>query len=1041
MIRWAAGRPAVIWSLAAGLTVAGAVGFTKLPLATKTRIETPRISVSASWGGSSPEVMESYITSPIESAVQSVRGVHKISSTSSEGSSQVTVELEPTVDATMARLAILERMEALRPELPVGARQSLQVGAYVPEDLRESPLMELNVTGPYTPGALTKIAKDIVVPRFATLKGIAGDPWLRGAARNGVVISFDEDKLQQIGIDPAQIVQAVQSARIVDFVGTERLGASELPVSVRDVPGSLTDLDSLPISGPGKLVYKLGDIAAIRPEEDNQGQFYRLNGLTAVTVSLNRQAGADAIKTAERAREMVTEVRALLPRGVNLEIASDSSEDLVKQLSNLLLRGAIAFGAVALVLLLTLRSGRRAMLILGSATVAIAGTALSLYLLDIPANLLTLAGLAMGIGILVQNALVVVERLRGVEDTPDGRAGAALRIAPAVLGSTLTTAVVLFPFLFLQGDARAAFVPFAAAFALALFWSVGTALVLVPAVGRGGATRSHWTRLNRIYDWTVRKLVRLRFVTIFFTAAAIALLTWGFINKVPRNNWGGWWGDRRQTISASVSFPKGSDPEQVERLVSELEKVAVGRKGVAIVRASGNRQGGQVSVEFTAEGSNSEMPWVISDELTQRAVLVGGTDQISVSKPEGAAGYYNGTGGSGGSFRIQIRGYSFEGVRQLALDLKKRLERIRRVRDVDINAGSFYGSGSQVSIAIRPDRQALARIGTTASDFVNSVSRQVQGADYPMTVEIGDQDLPVSVRALNVRERQLRQLEAAIVANPDNAPVRVSDVSSVGEVTGLARIEREDQEYIRTMSYDFRGPPKLAQRTHDAFMASIAVPIGYKVTDDLYNWPTDNSSKGLYLVFGIGLTLVLLSVALVFDSWWAALMVFISLPMALGGVVAAFWLTGSAFTREAAVGVILVVGLAVNQAILLIDAVLGAKRRHGGKVTGADVIRACRDRAGMIILVTLTTVASLVPMAWGSAADTLFGAIALATAGGVAAGTIAALWLLPPVLIGTWRFRRPPFGSTRPPGRMRRMLKKRREARNEKRETPTRQSS
>jgi HAE1 family hydrophobic/amphiphilic exporter-1 len=140
-------------------------------------------------------------------------------------------------------------------------------------------------------------------------------------------------------------------------------------------------------------------------------------------------------------------------------------------------------------------------------------------------------------------------------------------------------------------------------------------------------------------------------------------------------------------------------------------------------------------------------------------------------------------------------------------------------------------------------------------------------------------------------------------------------------------------------------------------------------------------------------------------------------------VIAAFWTTDNAFTREAAVGVILVVGLAVNQAILLIDAVLHAKQRHGGRATGADVLRATRDRAGMIVLVTLTTVASLVPMAWGSAATSLFGAIALATAGGVAAGTIAALWLLPPVLVGT--FQRPRFrrhGGGGEPGRIRRLL-------------------
>ncbi len=162
--------------------------------------------------------------------------------------------------------------------------------------------------------------------------------------------------------------------------------------------------------------------------------------------------------------------------------------------------------------------------------------------------------------------------------------------------------------------------------------------------------------------------------------------------------------------------------------------------------------------------------------------------------------------------------------------------------------------------------------------------------------------------------------------------------------------------------------------------------------------------------------LVLLAVAMVFDSVWAALMVFAALPMALGGVVAAFWITDTAFTREAAVGVILVIGLAVNQAIMLIDSVHGVARREGRRVNGADIVRATRDRSTMIVLVTLTTLASLIPMAWGAATDTMFGAIALATAGGTVAGTIGAMFLLPPILLGFRRGKRRREGSAQGAG-------------------------
>ncbi len=1008
MIRWAATRPSVVWAFAAGLLISGGVAFTKLPLATKTTVELPRLSVGARWGGASPELVEMYLTSPIESAIQGVRGVRRTESSSREGSASITVELDPNTDVAIARLAILERMETLRNELPSNARNSVSVGNWVPEDLSEQPLILLNVVGNYTPGALEKIARDRVVPYLGSLAGISSVS-VNGGARNGVVVAYDADRLQQLGIDPALLTSAVSNARISQAVGEITSGPSVLSVSVRDQPKAIEDLGRLPIRGRGGIVYPLGQLAFITPEEDNEGRAFRLNGKTAVGISLQREAGADAIKTAAAARAVISSLAPTLPPGVRLTIARDESEDLAKQLNDLLLRGAIAFGAVFLVLIVTMRSLPGASLVLGSAAVAIAGTALGLYLFKIPANMLTLAGLAMGIGILVQNGLVVVERLRHVPNTADARAEAGKAIAPAVLGSTLTTAVVLFPFLYLQGNTRAAFVPFAAAFLLALFWSVGTALVLVPAVGQGGDRRAHgWPRVMRIYERVVNRLLRWRWATIAFTVVMVGVLTWGFITKVPRNSWGGWGGNERTSISARVSFPGGSDPAEVARLVGELERVALGRDGVALVTANVSPGGGQVVVEFSPKGSLTDAPYVVYEELTQRAVMIGGTKSVSVDAPKGMQGYYNSSGSMSATRRVRLLGYSFDGVLQLALNLKRNLMNFPRVRkdEINVNAALGWGGDKSIAIAMAPDRGALGRIGATAQDYAGSVARQVRGASGNTSLEIGDETVDVAVRSVGTQERTMTQLGEGLVSNKNGAPVRINDVSTVSEMEGLAEIRREDQQYIRILSYDFRGPQKLADRTHKVFMSTISVPPGYVVEDETGNWGEDESAKGLWYVFGIGVVLVLLSVALVFDSVWAAWMVFLSLPIALGGVVAAFWATNSAFTREAAVGVILVVGLAVNQSILLIDAVLAAKRRHGETpATGADVMRAALDRAGMIILVTFTTLASLIPMAWGAASTTLFGAIALATAGGTVAGTIGAMLLMPAFLVG-WKARK-----------------------------------
>jgi multidrug efflux pump subunit AcrB len=403
-------------------------------------------------------------------------------------------------------------------------------------------------------------------------------------------------------------------------------------------------------------------------------------------------------------------------------------------------------------------------------------------------------------------------------------------------------------------------------------------------------------------------------------------------------------------------------------------------------------------VVFERDAALTSLPLLMQEEMTQHAVLVGGA---SVSVQGQGPGFFNGGGSSSVAFRIKILGYSYAGVEALAGDLQQRLEAISRVRNVNINAGSFFGSERAVSVVLIPDRPALARAGVTSRDFASTIAREIRGAVGGQQLEFDGEETTVSLKATGARERSLEQLRTVIVPTDSRSPVRVSDLAEVGEREGLGTISRDDQQYLRIVAYDFRGPQKLANRTHTAFMKSITAPAGYSVGDQQFTWREDDSAKGLWLVFGAGVILVLLSVAMVFDSAWAALMVFLSLPLCLSGVAGIFWATKTSFSREAAVGVILVVGLAVNQSILLVDAAL--EKRRTKRLTVDDILHAASDRAGMIMLVTLTTLGSLIPLAVGTDVDSLFGSIALATAGGTIAGTIGALFIVPAILMGRRR--------------------------------------
>jgi len=1005
MIRWATRRPAVVWAALMALLLTGGVAATRLTLASRTTVELPRLLVTYAWPGASAEIMEMYVSAPVEAAVQGVRNVRRTSSLSREGSSRIVLELEPTADVPLTRLGVLERLEALRRDLPSGSSPPT-VGNFVPEVLRERPLLRVTMSGPYTSGALQRVAEGTLLPQLRALPGVGGVA-VFGGARFGIAVSYDPGRLRRLGLSPDVLARDVASARQVAALGSTGTNGTRRPVVLRDQPGTLAALEALPVRRNDGRVFRLGDVADVRPEEDAGQAFFRINGDPAIALTVTRAAGADAIATASRVRAALDRASTALPAGVRVAVDADDSVALRRELGDLVVRSGIAFGAVSLVLLVMLRSWRAVALVLGSAVMALAGTTLALFVLGIPANSLTLAGLGMGVGVLVQNAIVVVERLRTVADAPEARAGVAQRMAPAVIGSTLTTAVVLLPFLYLQGDARAAFVPFAAAFALALAWSAVAALLVVPVVARGHAVPPRaWPRLQRVYGRGLMRLLRWRWAVLGVVAALLTGLGWGFVVKVPRLDFGSYGGGSRTTVSARLAFPRGSDPASLDAAMRTLEQVVVGRAGVEDVTAQGDGEGGAWMLVTIARAAEfTLLPAEIEEQLVQRAVYIGGAE-VSV-RGQGPGFSQGGGGGSSFGFSVKVAGYSFAGVEQIAQDLKARLERIPRVTGVDANAADVEDGGAAWTVALVPDRAALARFGVSAQDLVVAVSREVRGAVAGPRLTVEGEELPIIVRAAGARDRSLGELRQALVATPAGSSVPIGTLADAREHPGAGAIAREDQRYVRIVRYDFRGPLRLATRTHDAFMRSIVVPAGYDVTDRGWSGVRDDgSSRALWLVFGVGVTLVLLVVALVFDSAWAAVMVLLSLPVALGGVSAAFWLTGTTFTREAAVGVILVTGLAVHQGILFLDGALGRSQR--GPMSAVFAWRAAMERSAMIMLITLASLASLIPMAAGAAPSSLFGAIALATAGGTVFGTIGAVVVLPLVAVPIrgWRRRR-----------------------------------
>ena len=213
-----------------------------------------------------------------------------------------------------------------------------QVQNYVPQELAEEVLLRYTLAGPYTPGTMQKVAQDQITPRLSAIPGVAG-VGTQGGAVTGIAVSYDASRLRQLGIPPERILEALRSARKVESLGEQLVGSTQIPVILRDQPHDYTDLNDLPVRGPGNRIFRLGEIASVRLQEDARGMFFRFNGETSVVVEIARLPSADAIQTAAAVREAITHLETQLPLGIRFHLRNDESVALGRQLDDLMPRG------------------------------------------------------------------------------------------------------------------------------------------------------------------------------------------------------------------------------------------------------------------------------------------------------------------------------------------------------------------------------------------------------------------------------------------------------------------------------------------------------------------------------------------------------------------------------------------------------------------------------------------------------------------------------------------------------------------------------
>lgn len=1008
MIGLSVRRPVAVAMGCAAVVALGIASFANIPVELLPDVRFPQLTIHAQWYGATPEAVEAFVTSPLEGAARQVTGARNVRSVSTEGRAEVTVEFARGTDMEFAELELGERLAALQDVLP--PRVVPRIEPYVPREFsaQDVPFMEYALYGTFTTEGLRQFAEDRLRPALLGVEGATAVRLYGGEPRE-IRIELNPARMEALGLRVRDVAEALSTLDAVFPSGALVRKRMHVVASVEARVTRPQDLAALVLvpdtAGSGRLV-RLGNVARILDTRAEPREYHRINGRPAITMWLVRGLGTNAIRVADRVRAKVTEMRPAFPAGVDLVLRRDESTEIRRQLTDLRLRAAASAIVVLLVLLLFLGSFRMGAIVFSTIAFATLLAVNFLYLTGLSLNILTLAGLAMGFGLIVDNAIVVLEsanrRWRGGEPGDVAAERGARQVALPILASTLTTLIVFVPFLYLQGGLRIYYLPFAYAVGLALLASLVVAFTLVPAVAakafRGPPPVARAGKpvgeplYVRFYRGLVAFLLRQPWAAVAVTILVFAGSYRLFDKHVVRGPAWGRWGEETR-IDVIIDLPRGSDLERADELARHFEaKLATlpeVEEFVTYVRPAAAR----IRATFPDSLERTWIPVAIKEQMVAYSHFFGGAEV----RVYGFGPSFYGGGFSPPNYALKILGYNYGEVREIAEDLGRRLRRFARIRDVDTNATDYWFEREKATeVVLAVDRARLGAYGATVREVLEQVAAAVGGQVAWNRIRLGGVEVNVSVKLARYDRMDTQALEDLLV--PTGAGrVRLGEVAQLGEREVLNRIVREDQQYQRVVAYEFRGPVKLGDRVRDAVVAATALPPGYAIEKERrFGWIEREEERQIYGVLLLSVLLIYMVTAALFESLRGPLVVLLTVPLALIGVFLIFFYTGATFTRSAYIGVIMMAGIVVNNAILLVHHV-NELRRVGGLPLEPAILRGTLERVRPILMTSATTIGGMLPLVlFSESADAnIWNALGYALIGGLASSTLFVLTVTP----------------------------------------------
>lgn len=983
----------------------GVIGFRFLPVDLLPPIEYPRLSIYTAYDNVGPEEMELIITDRIENAIAGVANIESVNSRTSEGSSWVSINFVQGTNLDEAANDVRGALDRVRRDLPEEV-ETPRIRKFDPND---SPIVILGARSEREMSDLTRVLEQDLAKRFEQIPGVGSiDVW--GGVYKEVHVDMNRDRMSSSRVTANDIIQVIGRENINLPGGNIKDGMGDLYVRTL---GEFTDVDQIGntiIRRVDGHPIRVRDVATVSEGYEDINRFVEIDERPTIRLGIRKQTGANTVAVAHAIHAEVERIN-LERSDLQMQVVTDQSEFIQDSIDNV--RNSAVWGGLLAVIILFafLRNGSTTLIIAVSIPISVIATFGLLYFNSLTLNQMSFGGLALGVGLIVDNAIVVLENIVRRRQHGDDKKVSALvgtkQVGGAIVAATLTTSVIFLPVLFMQTITGMMFQELALVVVFSLGCSLLVALTLVPMLASKFLTiqaenpdRTKWSRTQRFFDnmesgygkilaKALNMKIAIVLVTIGLLGSSIFFIPLIPFELAPQSD--------ADEIQIRMSMAQGTNIAVMYEYLMELDEVV---KRVVpeeeIKHYTRDLRNGRAEIELTLHDQadrgmpSSELADHIRENL--EGVIPGAEFRVSARSGLWILRRIFSSGGDGEeAVQIQLRGHDIQIAQNLSDELANRIEGVPGVSDVynDERVGRPEQN-------ITFDREKISRLGLNVQDIGQAIQTNLGGSRAGM-YRIGGDEYPITVRLRPEDRLSIQDLDNITIRTQDNDIVPVSALVSQDLARGPTNINRVNGQRVNYITANLESGVALGDAVDliRADLGQITMPDGFSVYFGGEYEEQQKAQKDFIMAIIMAIILIYMVMAAQFERFIDPLIVMFSVPLAVIGIVPTMLLTGTTLNLQSFMGIIMLIGIVVNNAIVLVDYVNLLRREQNLSIYNS-LIEAGKLRLRPILMTTLTTILAMLPLSFGfGPGGEIQASLARVVVGGLAASTLITLVFIP----------------------------------------------